>query len=45
MIHVQPEEGVISALKRFRREIEKAGIPFEMRRRAHFLPSGQRRRL
>jgi small subunit ribosomal protein S21 len=44
-VQVQPGESIESALKRFKKKIQKAGILSEIKRREHYLkPSVKRKR-
>ncbi|HEY9745091.1 MAG TPA: 30S ribosomal protein S21 [Oculatellaceae cyanobacterium] len=44
-IQVQPGESIESALKRFKKKIQKAGILSEIKRREHYVkPSVKRKR-
>ena len=43
-VHVEENEPIDKALKRFKKECQKSGIPAELRRREHYEKPSERRR-
>ncbi|MGE0200035.1 MAG: 30S ribosomal protein S21 [Candidatus Melainabacteria bacterium] len=43
-VEVHPDENIESALKRFKKKVQKAGILSEIKRREHYMKPSQKRK-
>ncbi|MCD6553561.1 MAG: 30S ribosomal protein S21 [Anaerolineae bacterium] len=44
-VYLQPDESPEALIKRFRKKVQHSGILSEVRRRRHFIPKSEQRRL
>ncbi|MFH1725628.1 MAG: 30S ribosomal protein S21 [Elusimicrobiota bacterium] len=44
-VKIREGEGIEEALRRFKREVQREGLPKEMRRREHYIPPSAKKKL